>query len=122
MRFIVSLSAVVILGLMALAGCNSQDKPSANANVATTTNATNTAATRQPPKAPVTPPSDGVRRITVAELEEVMKKGGATIVDVRNEASFRQARIKGAILIPVNEVGNRTNEIPRDKLIVTYCS
>jgi hypothetical protein len=121
MRFIVSLSAVVMLGLMALAGCNSQDKHSGNANVATTT-AANTTAPQQPAKAPITPPSDGARRITVAELQEALKKGTATVIDVRNDASYKQAHIKGAVLIPVNEVGNRVNEIPRDKLIVTYCS
>ncbi|HEX8492343.1 MAG TPA: rhodanese-like domain-containing protein [Pyrinomonadaceae bacterium] len=122
MRLFVSMSAVIILGLMVLAGCNSQDKRTESANV-TTTRATNTTtAAQQPPKVTVTPPSDGARRITVAELEEALKKGGATVIDVRNDASFKQAHIKGAILIPVNEVGNRASEIPRDKLIVTYCS
>ena len=121
MRLLVSLSAVILLGLMTLAGCNSQDKPGGNASVATT-NATNTTATRQPTKAPITPPADNARRITVTELEEALKKGEAIVVDVRNSATYQQAHIKGAILIPVNEVGNRTNELPRGKMIVTYCS
>ena len=28
----------------------------------------------------------------------------------------------GAKLIPVGEIGNRANELPKDKQIVTYCS
>lgn len=65
---------------------------------------------------------DGVRRISPAELREVLKKGQAIIIDVRNEQSYSAGHIKGARLIPVNEVGSKIGELPKDKLIATYCS
>ena len=120
MRLFVSSSVVIILGLMALAGCNSQDKHTGNANTATS--ATNTTAARQPTNVPVTPPADNARRITVSELNEALKNGSAVVIDVRNSASYKQAHIKGATLIPFNEIGNRISELPRNKMIVTYCS
>jgi 3-mercaptopyruvate sulfurtransferase SseA len=66
--------------------------------------------------------ADGVRRVTTDELEAMMKNGEVFVADVRNQASYDQGHIPGAKLIPVGEVANRTNEFPRDKLIVTYCS
>ena len=65
---------------------------------------------------------DGARRVTIDELVAMMKEGKAYVVDVRTEAAFDQGHIPGAHLIPANEVMNHLNELPRDKMIVTYCS
>lgn len=65
---------------------------------------------------------DGVRRIRVAELRKLLKDGKAILVDVRTERAYRAGHIKGAILIPVDEIENRINELPKDKLIATYCA
>lgn len=65
---------------------------------------------------------DGVRRITPDELREALKKGKAVLIDVRGEESYKAGHIKGARLIPANEIGSRLNELPKDKLIATYCS
>jgi rhodanese-related sulfurtransferase len=65
---------------------------------------------------------DGVRRITPEEVRQVLKDGKAILVDVRNETAYRAGHIKGAILIPVDEIGGRVAELPKDKLIVTYCA
>lgn len=75
------------------------------------------AAQQQPP-----PPTDGVRRITTAELEDLMNQGKVVVVDVRNQAAYDVGHIRGAKLIPVPQVGERTKELPRDKMIVTYCA
>ncbi len=66
--------------------------------------------------------ADGVRRITIAEFEELRSSGNVFIADVRSQAAYDQGHIPGAKLIPVGEVANRINEFPRDKTIVTYCS
>jgi hypothetical protein len=64
--------------------------------------------------------SDEVPRITVQELKEKMdKKEKVTVVDVRASATIV---IKGALLIPVNEIEKRLAELPKDHLIVTVCS
>jgi rhodanese-related sulfurtransferase len=41
---------------------------------------------------------------------------------VRNEASYNAGHVRGAKLIPVGEIANHLNELPKDKLIITYCS
>ena len=77
------------------------------------------------PKPSVTPNTnypDKIGRVTIAELETLMKNGEVFVADVRNQSMFDAGHIPGAKLIPVTEVANRTNEFPRDKLIVTYCS
>jgi rhodanese-related sulfurtransferase len=76
----------------------------------------------RPAPAQVNPPNDGVRRVTTVELKDLLAKGQAVVVDVRNEASYKIGHIKGAKLIPTNEFLGRLDELPRDKMIVTYCS
>jgi len=68
------------------------------------------------------PPNDGIRRVTVHEVQDLLAKGQAVIIDVRNQAAFDQGHIKGARLIPVTEIQNHLSELPKDKTIVTYCS
>ena len=65
---------------------------------------------------------DGVRRVTPAEARAAVEKGQAVIVDVRGEDSFKAGHVKGALWIPVNDIASRTNELPRGKMIITYCS
>lgn len=65
---------------------------------------------------------DGVRRITPAEAREAVAQGKAIIIDVRGEESYNAGHVKGARWINLNDVGSRTGELPRDKMIITYCS
>jgi rhodanese-related sulfurtransferase len=67
-------------------------------------------------------PSDGVRRITTVELRAALDKGTALVVDTRPVESYKQNHIKGSISMPVDQVPTRIGELPRDKMIVTYCS
>ena len=43
-------------------------------------------------------------------------------MDVRSQDAYDLGHIPGAKLIPLDEIANRTKELPKDKLIVTYCS
>jgi rhodanese-related sulfurtransferase len=63
-----------------------------------------------------------VRRITIREANELIKNGRAFVVDVRNQAAYDAGHIPGAKLIPVGEILNHVDEMPRDKTIITYCS
>ncbi|HEX5889543.1 MAG TPA: rhodanese-like domain-containing protein [Pyrinomonadaceae bacterium] len=78
--------------------------------------------TNTTPTVTSTPYPDGARRITIKELESLMKDGKVFIVDVRNQDSFNEGHIPGSKLIPTGEILNHVQELPRDKLIVTYCS
>ena len=67
-------------------------------------------------------PADDARRITAEELHKMYEQHEVLIVDTRNDAAFKQSHIKGAILIPSNEVAARLGELPKDKFIATYCT
>lgn len=109
MRLFIPLLATLVLALVVMTGYNSVDHvSSANAN---TNNQTGQNA-----------PPDSVRRITATEAKEALDKGEAIIIDVRGEASYEAGHIKGARLIPVNDLLKRLDELPHDKLIITYCS
>jgi 3-mercaptopyruvate sulfurtransferase SseA len=112
MRFISLFLAALVLGLVLIA-CNSKD---ANKLKGQLVNGASPA-----PTAPA-PPNDGVRRITTDELRDALAKGTAIVVDVRSEAAYKEGHIKGARFIPTTEILAKANELPKDKLIVTYCS
>ena len=65
---------------------------------------------------------DSARRITAEELHKLWEKDEVLIVDTRNEPSFKQGHIRGSILIPANEFSSRADELPKNKMIVTYCT
>lgn len=67
-----------------------------------------------------TEPKDGVLRVTAVEAHDAFEKGKAIIVDVRSESSYRVGHIQGALWMP--DVASRTKELPRDKMIIFYCS
>ena len=67
-------------------------------------------------------PAEEARRITVAELKQKLDAGEAVVYDTRAKTAYDQEHIKGALSMPSNEVANRTGELPKDKLIVFYCT
>ena len=71
---------------------------------------------------PETTYADGARRITIPELEALMKNNEVLVLDVRNQTMYDAGHIPGSRLIPSGEILNHVNELPRDKMIVTYCS
>lgn len=67
-------------------------------------------------------PSDGVRRITISELRERLEKGDAVVIDVRGSVEYNLGHIKGARSVPLGLIAQQAGELPRDKLLVTYCA
>ena len=118
MRLLYTLAVAVVLGALALAACNSNDPKG------------NRAAGGNTPVAPATPvdksahvaPADGVKRVTTVELRDALDRGAALVVDVRPAQNYATRHIKGSVSIPLEEVPARVSELPRDKMIVTYCS
>jgi rhodanese-related sulfurtransferase len=55
------------------------------------------------------------------EVQRLLKRGEAVLVDVRPAVEFESGHIPGAIAIPIEELESRANELPRDKRIVAYC-
>ena len=44
------------------------------------------------------------------------------LIDIRPEISYKTNTIPNAINIPINELRNRTDEIPKDKKVVLFCN
>jgi glyoxylase-like metal-dependent hydrolase (beta-lactamase superfamily II) len=47
--------------------------------------------------------------------------GGPLVVDVRLPAEYRAVHIEPSVLIPLDEIGKRQGELPRDREIVLVC-
>ncbi len=111
--FRIALAMIFALAGFSLPACNTK-----SGNVQTSER---TQASQQPEAAPALP-TDGVRRITVSELRNALEKGEAIAVDVRGEVEYKLGRIKGSRSVPLGLIAQQSEDLPRDKLIVTYCA
>jgi rhodanese-related sulfurtransferase/DNA-binding transcriptional ArsR family regulator len=59
--------------------------------------------------------------ISAKELQERLRRGDVTLLDVRPAVEYGAGHLAGAISMPVDEVERRLNELPPDKTIVAYC-
>lgn len=55
------------------------------------------------------------------ELADKMRKEDITIIDVRPQHEFNNGHIAGALNIPVEELSEKLDNLPRDQEIVAYC-
>ena len=67
-------------------------------------------------------PYPDVARIGVQESQARQAQGQAILVDVRSTESYQKSHAAGAVSIPEAEIGDRMNELPRDKEIILYCT
>jgi rhodanese-related sulfurtransferase len=58
--------------------------------------------------------------ITVAQAAQ-KRDQGAFILDVREPSEWVQFHIPGATLIPLGDLPNRLNEVPKDREVVVVC-
>ena len=63
-----------------------------------------------------------MRRISIAEARTEFESGRAVMIDVRGNAAYQNGHIKGAQVLAFGEVAARAGELPKDKLIILYCS
>jgi len=66
-----------------------------------------------------------VQRITVNDLQGLMERGeNILFVDTRNPTAWAEAdtKLPGAIRVPADAVEEHFADIPRDRLVVTYCT
>lgn len=67
-------------------------------------------------------PPDGARRISLVETRAALDSGRAVLIDVRTAEQWGAGHAAGAIHIPESEIVARMNEVPRDKMVITYCA
>jgi rhodanese-related sulfurtransferase len=54
-------------------------------------------------------------------LRQQLNAGDVVVLDARPRLEYDARHIPGAISIPIDELPNRLDELPSDKLIVAYC-
>ena len=69
---------------------------------------------------PTKNPEEPFHRITVAEAKEMLQDG-AYIVDVREPHEYQDGHVPNATPIPVNNVFERREELPKEQKIVFVC-
>ncbi len=63
---------------------------------------------------------DAVETVQWHEIDEIVVNGGF-LVDVRNPGELKLGAINGAVNIPLDELRDRLNELPKDKPIYVNC-
>ena len=64
--------------------------------------------------------SGAVKQVPVSAVRGLVEQG-AYIVDVREEAEFARGHLKGAHNIPLSQLRDRADEIPRDRPVYLHC-
>ena len=64
-----------------------------------------------------------IYNIAAYEVDKYMKEWGEDVllIDVREEAKYKQAHIFNAINIPSRDILEKRVDIPKDKILVVYC-
>jgi 3-mercaptopyruvate sulfurtransferase SseA len=124
MRLFISKAAAFALCVCALAACSPQD---GSAPAAKSTTAASGSAPAQVAKQPTRPQTattqaGDTRRVTIEETQKAIEEGTAVVVDVRDASSYKTSHIKSAKSIPLQQFDARIGELPKDKLIITYCA
>lgn len=59
--------------------------------------------------------------VTTADLAAALD-GGAYLLDVRRPDEWAEKRVPGAVLIPLDELGTRVDEVPTDRTVFVICA
>ena len=64
----------------------------------------------------------GEYRIAFDQFLKMKEKGKAIMLDVRTNEEAEVCKLSFALHIPIDELPDRLNELPKDKLIVPFCA
>jgi DNA-binding transcriptional ArsR family regulator/rhodanese-related sulfurtransferase len=64
---------------------------------------------------------DGLEAVSRHELQDRLRDGLVTVLDVRPEDEFAEAHLPGAVNIPLSKLSTRISELPSDIEVVAYC-
>lgn len=62
-----------------------------------------------------------VPELTPEEVKSLMEKEEIVLLDVRSPAEHGETAIPNSVLIPLEQLPFRMDELPKDKKIVVYC-
>jgi len=66
-------------------------------------------------------PQEPFTRVSVSEAKEMLDKGNAAFIDVREPGEYNDYHAAGVTLIPLNSVYDRRDELPDDKDLLFIC-
>jgi predicted sulfurtransferase len=115
MRFYLSITIVLLLFVATQSACNRKAGDESRAGGANAQSSQNT-------QTQAAPPQDEVRRLGIAEVQAALEKGEAVVVDVRGSVEYKLGHIRGARSMPLGLIAAKAVELPKGKLIVTYCA
>ena len=62
-----------------------------------------------------------ISRIDIHEAKDMIDAGQASIVDIRDAASFQEAHIEGAVLLNDENVNDFIEKVDKNKPLICYC-
>jgi len=66
-------------------------------------------------------PAEPFERISVTQAKDLVERDGVPIVDVRNPDEYASGHVPGAVLIPVDSLLNRMDELPENERLIFIC-
>lgn len=60
-------------------------------------------------------------KVSPEELQALLQRDEITLLDVRPRPEFQSGHLPGAVSIPLDELENRLDQLPRHKPVVAYC-
>ncbi|MBI5563275.1 MAG: metalloregulator ArsR/SmtB family transcription factor [Chloroflexi bacterium] len=59
--------------------------------------------------------------VSIEELRDRLRAGKAILIDARPEAEYQAGHLPQAISIPLDELEQRLDELPRNRTLIVYC-
>jgi len=98
------LTVLLLAGLIAVAGCSSAQPAPVAATLPATAD-------------PINLPVD----VDVQTVESLRANPNVLVLDVREDTEYAGGHIPGAVLLPLGQIPNRLNDIPKDKTVIAVC-
>lgn len=64
--------------------------------------------------------AENFKRLSAEEFAD-LDYSTVTLLDLREENEFRLNGIEGSINLPMDRIGTRLSEVPKDKPVIVYC-
>ena len=61
------------------------------------------------------------KQISAVEASVLYKSGKAVLLDVREESELAICKLEGALHIPMGEIPDRCDALPKDKPVIAFC-
>jgi hypothetical protein len=115
-------AASALVGAAAIFGACRADDTAVNSSAASNASPSASKPAKPQPSVVAQAPAEEARRVTVEELRKMLDSGKAVIYDTRAKSAYDAEHIKGSLSMPSDQVAAHTDELPKDKTIVFYCT